>query len=286
VSSFHVCFSLSAPAATLCSRSCFYYQVTLVRDGLRVVSGDFSRYLAGLPQSKTISYLHLQFFLCCFGYNLSTVWYIGTDTGALVKDYAISGAVTNVSLWPSRAGSSDFVTQVSLFLSQNNQLDPGTTLFASFFGINDFGASGVDGPTNLPAAAQTILDQITLLTQPPTNARSWLVVDDYGVGAESAAGDAFKQKYFSGLQDIVASVEGFHVAFVDLKTLWSGVLGPTPGFGAFGYTSSGACLVSGSTTVGGCSDPAHSFYWLPGHPSNETHRIMADYIEEVLVQCV
>jgi len=211
---------------------------------------------------------------------------IGTDTGALVMDYAVSGAVTSAKLWPSLSTASDFVTQVSLFLSQSNQLNPNTTLYSAFFGINDVGASNTDGTANLPAAAQTIIDQITLLTKPPTNARSFLILDDYGRGGESTAGDAFKQKYFSGLNTLRSSISGLKVAFVDFKTIWSGVLGATPGFKAFGYTSSGACTVSSSTTVGECSDPAHTFYWLPGHPSKETHRIMADYVEEVLMQCV
>ncbi|KIJ37178.1 carbohydrate esterase family 16 protein, partial [Sphaerobolus stellatus SS14] len=134
-------------------------------------------------------------------------------------------------------------------------------------------------------AAQTIIDQITLLTQPPTNARHFLVLDDYGRGSESTAGDAFKQKYFTGLFTLSKKISGFKVAFVDFKTIWSGVLTSTPGFKAFGYTSSGACTVNSSSTVGECSDPAHTFYWIPGHPSKETHRIMADYVEEVLTRC-
>jgi len=71
----------------------------------------------------------------------------------------------------------------------------------------------------------------------------------------------------------------------DLKYLWTGVLTSTPGYQAFGYTSSGGCTVDSSTTVGQCSDPAHTFYYIPGHPSKQTHRIMADYAKLVVANC-
>ncbi|KAJ7143940.1 hypothetical protein C8R44DRAFT_915762 [Mycena epipterygia] len=85
---------------------------------------------------------------------------LASDLGATIKDYAVrarsliiahctpliietkvSGAVVNVTLWPSEAGQSDFLHQAALFLSQNNVLTPATTLYTVFFGINDFGAS-------------------------------------------------------------------------------------------------------------------------------------------------
>ncbi|KAG8999608.1 hypothetical protein FRB90_012033 [Tulasnella sp. 427] len=77
----------------------------------------------------------------------------------------------------------------------------------------------------------------------------------------------------------------FRYAYVDFKYIWDGVLGTDPGYAAFGYTSSGACTLNSSTIVGMCSDPDHTFYWIPGHPSKQTHRIMADYVEEALDQC-
>ncbi|KAF9468024.1 hypothetical protein BDZ94DRAFT_1246970 [Collybia nuda] len=215
------------------------------------------------------------------------VWAEGLtmDTGATIMDYAVGGAVTDAKLWPSKSTASDFKTQVSLFTSQNNNLNPNTTLYAVFFGINDVAASGKDGIANLPIAAQTILDQIKLLTQAPTNARSFLVVDISGQGKPNTAADAFRQKYFTGLGALHSSISEFRLAFVNFLPLWTGVLGTTPGFKAFGYTSSGSCTINSSTTDGACSDPAHTFFWIPGHPSKETHRIMADYVERVLVEC-
>ncbi|KAK6969674.1 hypothetical protein R3P38DRAFT_3143549 [Favolaschia claudopus] len=43
--------------------------------------------------------------------------------------------------------------------------------------------------------------------------------------------------------------------------------------------------VSTSHLEGECDAPENSFYWLPGHPSKETHRIMADYVNLVLATC-
>ncbi|KAJ7192091.1 carbohydrate esterase family 16 protein [Mycena pura] len=209
---------------------------------------------------------------------------VASDLGATIKDYAVAGAVVNVTLWPSKAGQSDFVHQAALFLSQNNVLDPTTTLYAVFFGINDFSATATDG-NHLPQAAADLLSLIQQLTAPPTNAKQILVVDDYGFGTHAAIGDAWKQAVFTGLSTLRA--QGLNVAFVDFAPLWDGVLGSTPGFAAFGYENPGDCIPNAKQTdlSGECATPSNSFYWLPSHPSKETHRIMADYVNLVLANC-
>ncbi|KAJ7226672.1 carbohydrate esterase family 16 protein [Mycena pura] len=209
---------------------------------------------------------------------------VASDLGATIKDYAVSGAVVNVTLWPSEAGQSDFLHQAALFLSQNNALNSATTLYTVFFGINDFGASSIDG-NHLPQAAADLLAQIQQLAAAPTNAKNIVVLDDYGRGSHSATGDAWKQAVFNGLSTLRA--QGLNVAFVDFAPLWDAVLGTSPGFAAFGYKTSGACIPNLSQTnlSGECSTPLNSFYWLPGHPSKETHRIMADYLKLVLANC-
>ncbi|KAJ7183814.1 carbohydrate esterase family 16 protein [Mycena filopes] len=209
---------------------------------------------------------------------------VASDLGLTIKDYAISGAVINVTLWPSKAGQSDFLHQAALFLSQNNTLNPATTLYTVFFGINDFSASNTDG-NHLPQAAAELLTQIKQLAAPPTNAKNIVVLDDYGRGTHSATGDAFKQAVFAGLTPLRA--QGLNVGFVDFAPLWDAVLGTSPGFAAFGYKTSGACIPNLSQTdlTGECATPLNSFYWLPGHPSKETHRIMADYVKFVLANC-
>jgi len=208
---------------------------------------------------------------------------LANDVGARLMDYAFGGAVTNASLWPSKANNSDFISQMNVFLPQQNNLDPDTTLYTAFFGINDYFASLTDGD-HLPEAAATIIEELTILISPPTNARHIMVLDDYGRGNETVNGDAFKQSVFSRLHALHTR-HGVNVGYVDFKTIWNGVLNGPPGFEAFGYTSSDSCLPTENSLVGECSDPEHFFYWIPEHPSKETHRIMADYIEDVLTEC-
>ncbi|KAJ7861387.1 hypothetical protein B0H14DRAFT_2742086 [Mycena olivaceomarginata] len=191
---------------------------------------------------------------------------VASDLGATIKDYAVSGAVVN-------RAQTDFLHEAALFLSQKNVLDPATTLYTVFFGINDFSASSTDG-NHLPQAATEHLAQIKELAAAPTLAKNIVFLDDYGRGGHSATGDAWKQA-------------GLNVAFVDFAPLWEAVLGTTPGFAAFGYKTSGACIPNLSQTdlSGECATRLNSFYWLPGHPSKETHRIMADYVKLVLANC-
>jgi phospholipase/lecithinase/hemolysin len=201
-------------------------------------------------------------------------------------DYAVGGAVVNVTLWPSKSTADDFVSQVARFLAQDNGLDPATTLYTSFFGINDWGAANKDGD-HLPEAAADYLALVEKLRGPPTNAQYWLALDAYGRYTADAKGDAYKQAIFDGLGQMGTHsnhAQKLEYAFVDLKTLWNGVL-ETPGYQAFGYTNDTSCLVSTNSIVGACADPDHTFYWIPEHPSKQTHRIMADYIEQVLYRC-
>ncbi|KAI0318729.1 carbohydrate esterase family 16 protein, partial [Amylostereum chailletii] len=212
---------------------------------------------------------------------------IANDIGARLMDYAFSGAVVNVSLWPSAAaeGQTDFIHETATFLNQSNLLDPDTTLYTVFFGINDFGHSKIDGD-HLPEAAADLLNQIAILASPPTNARSFLVTDVYGTGTHAPDGEAWKQQIFAGLGAMHFEAPFLKVAYGDFSTIWDAVLGTTPGFEAFGYTNDGSCLPEGATTTDdACADPEHTFYWISGHPSKETHRIMADYVEEVLATC-
>jgi len=210
---------------------------------------------------------------------------IADDINATFMDYATSSAVTNLSLWPSNPKPVDLLGEMEIFLNQSNRLDPNTTLYTLFFGINDYEDSKIDGD-HLPQAAQVIFDQIKILSSPPTNGRSFLITDVYGRGVHTVAGDAYVQSIFDGLNALHISAPYLNVAFADFSRIWDGVLGPDPGHKAFGYTHTESCVVGdGTSTVGSCNDPAHYFYWIPGHPSKETMRIMADYVEEVIASC-
>lgn len=122
----------------------------------------------------------------------------------------------------------------------------------------------VDG-NHLPESAQTVIDQIKILSSPPTNGRSFLVTDVYGRGVHTAEGDAYVQKIFDGLHDLHYGTENLNVAFAAFSRIWDGVLGSDPGYEAFGYTTTDSCVIGdGTSTVGSCDDPEHYFYWIPG----------------------
>ncbi|KAI0752437.1 hypothetical protein C8Q80DRAFT_1145938 [Daedaleopsis nitida] len=226
---------------------------------------------------------------------------LADDAGATIMDYAQSGACTDLSLWPSAIKKVDFIGQMATFLGQSNDLDSDSTLYAIFFGINDYENSKSDGVANLQAAAQVILSQIRILASAPTNGRSFLVTDVYGRGTHTAAGDAFVQTIFSGLHDLhlgknstghdepAGAGPKLNVAFAAFSRIWDGVLGADPGFEVFGYVSTDACITDCSSapcqTDGMCDDPDHFFQYIPGHPSKEGMRLMADYVEEVLDRC-
>ncbi|PIL28541.1 hypothetical protein GSI_08582 [Ganoderma sinense ZZ0214-1] len=224
---------------------------------------------------------------------------LADDIGATLMDYAQSGACTDLSLWPSAIRKVDFLGQMRTFLGQSNALDPNSTLYVVFFGINDFDDSRRDGEANLQAAAQVILSQIRILASVPTNARNFLLADVYGLGTHSPAGDAMVQTVFSGLYDLHRGVnstgrgEGIggqapgpalNVAFSQFGRIWDGVFGE-PGYKAFGYASTEACIRICCVTTGMCDDPEHYFYYIPNHPSKEGMRIIADYAEQVLERC-
>lgn len=121
----------------------------------------------------------------------------------------------------------------------------------------------VDGD-HLPEAAQDLLGQMTLLSQPPTNARNFLITDAYGRGIQDAWGQAWLQSIFDGLIAFHAQNPPLNVAFANFGTIWDGVLGSDPGYQAFGYVSTDACN-PGPTTDGDCTDPDHYFYWFSGY---------------------
>lgn len=118
--------------------------------------------------------------------------------------------------------------------------------------------------------AEVILAQIQNLTSAPTNARSFLLVDVYGRGVHTPDGEAYKHRLFSGLSDFHLGHNistPIKVAFADFSRIWDGVLGDDPGYKAFGYTTTDACIVCGDNgcpTDGMCDDPEHYFYWFPG----------------------
>lgn len=80
------------------------------------------------------------------------------------------------------------------------------------------------------------------------------MIDDYGLGVQSANGDAYKQKIFSGLNARRRSPMSppFRVAFVDFAPMWNAIINnQPPGYAAFGYVSNDFCQ------FGPCCDPGN-----------------------------
>ncbi|KAK0485927.1 hypothetical protein IW261DRAFT_761431 [Armillaria novae-zelandiae] len=130
------------------------------------------------------------------------VWIEGlaNKSGAVLMSYAQWGACIDLSIWPSNPRKVDLIGQMATFLGQDQELDPETTIYSLFFGINDFGDSKVDGD-HLDDAAEALLAQIDTLSSPPINGRLFMISDVYGQGEHADRGERFKQIIYDGLYD-------------------------------------------------------------------------------------
>ncbi|KAF9444420.1 carbohydrate esterase family 16 protein [Macrolepiota fuliginosa MF-IS2] len=221
-------------------------------------------------------------------YTNGPVWaeYLANVAGATLKDYAMRGAVVATGQWPSLTGtkSSDLLTQANTFISQAGPRPAAdSTLYVLFFGIEDYVLSHDNGDSDLSNPAGNIAFTILRLASSPVFGKNFLIIDNHGRGTETTAGANFKAEVFQSLASL--RDYGLNVGFVDLSTVWDGVLGSSPGYQAFGYTSTSACLASTTTTDGSCADPDHAFYWFPGAPTTATHKIISDYIQAVWKKC-
>ncbi|KAL0951926.1 hypothetical protein HGRIS_008580 [Hohenbuehelia grisea] len=210
-------------------------------------------------------------------------------TGATLYDFAENGAVTDTRLWPNAqlSGATDFVNQAHNYIGQRKGLDSDSTLYTIFFGMGDFDLSLQKSDTadkDLYTVAGDIIYTLLELVSYPTYAKNVLLIDNYGRGTSSEAGEKFKAGVFTGL-NTMRTKYGINFGYVDLKTIWDGVLGDSPGFEAFGYTSIGPCLKDSSTTEGACSSPDTTFYWFPNTPSRATHCLIGQFITKALDQC-
>ncbi|KAJ7084750.1 carbohydrate esterase family 16 protein [Mycena crocata] len=210
---------------------------------------------------------------------------LASSVGAKLINYGSNGAVVDKNQWPQVAqvqvaSSVDFMNQANNFMT-TQKLDPATTLYIIFFGIGDYAQAVATGRTDMTNIAGVLVYTMLGLTSSPASfAKNILIVDNYGLGKTSPAGDAFKQDLFTSLGTGHRQYS-WNVGFVSFNNIWQGVLFGSPGYKAFGYTDPGTCVNGGKT----CSDPAHTFYWAPGNPSAATHSLMTTYVEEVMTQC-
>ncbi|KAJ3798680.1 carbohydrate esterase family 16 protein [Lentinula aff. detonsa] len=216
---------------------------------------------------------------------------LATVANATLQDWAVNGSVVDHNMYPSInfAGIPDYLTQVQNYIGVRPSSVVDDTLYVIFMGMGDYELRNeiYQGPESLTTLASDIIYSILELNSNPVFAKNFLIVDNYGRGTESDAGDAYKASLFSQLYEVSNDLDyDLSFAFVDFKTLWDGVLNGSPGYEAFGYTNAGACLTNDNSMTVECDDPNHTFYWIPGNPSAATHSIMAEYVQEVLTQCI
>ncbi|KAH0825684.1 carbohydrate esterase family 16 protein [Lanmaoa asiatica] len=189
---------------------------------------------------------------------------IASDMVAHLMDYAWSSAVTNITLWPNNPYPHDFIMQTSTSALNNADWIITTT-------SSDWEDSFNDSDHLLQAAQD--LGQINLLSKSPTNAKNFLVTDAYGRGTQDDWGQAWIQAIYDGSAKFRTQNPSLNVAFVKFATIWDGVHGPDPGYQAFGYTNTSACV--GASI---CDEPEHYFYWnTRGHEGNITSPKLRNY---------
>jgi phospholipase/lecithinase/hemolysin len=211
---------------------------------------------------------------------------LAADLNAKLLDYSWGGAIINNFAYnttsPLNATGvprSDFVAQAALFFLQGHFLDPlvpSETLYTVSFGINDDGQFKIAGG-DIDLATDTYITKLGELQA--AGAQNLLVQGMYTSHPET---DALQSRVFEYLAASRAA-NGTNVAFVNLEHLF-GTIAAEPA--SFGYAGNATCLISANTIVGGCTDPDHSVFYIPGHPSMMTHGLINDYTQAVVEQCV
>ncbi|CAK5266016.1 unnamed protein product [Mycena citricolor] len=228
---------------------------------------------------------------------------LASSANAQLINYAATGSVVDATLWPhvpaiQAASGQDYVNQgvstrsrvrtapqirPARTLESTKTLDPASTLYVMFYGIEDYAEAVATGSTDMSnIAGSWLYTTLELEGSGSTLMRNVLFVDNYGLGKTSALGDTFKQYVFTALGS-GHRLNKWNVGFVSLDRVWAGVLYGAPGYKAFGYTDVSGNCVQGNAT---CADPAHTFMWSAGNPTAATHAIMAEYVEKALTQCV
>ncbi|KIK52422.1 hypothetical protein GYMLUDRAFT_49924 [Collybiopsis luxurians FD-317 M1] len=210
---------------------------------------------------------------------------MANELSAKLLNYAWGGAVidnfaynTTSPLNATGVPRTDFVAETRLFLEHGKFLDalvPEETIYTVSFGINDDGQFKIaDG--NLTLAYETYITKLGELQA--SGATNILVQGMYKHTPEI---DVLQNQVFAYLREANA-VNGTNIAYVNLERLFDTIAAdPAP----FGFRGNATCLISANTIEGGCDDPDHSVFWIPGHPSQNSHRLIYEYTMAVLEQC-
>ncbi|KIY73365.1 carbohydrate esterase family 16 protein [Cylindrobasidium torrendii FP15055 ss-10] len=210
------------------------------------------------------------------------VWveYFASNISATLKDYAVPKTVVSNDLYAKAdlSDTRDFLTQSSLFMAQKGRPESDSTLVVLYEGMEDFQRAEVD----LADAADNVVFQILKLTSSPFFGKNFLIVDSYGRGNTSDAGEAWKTEIWKGARTAY-NTEDISLAFVDMGGLITSMVSSPADFG---FENVGPCTVSEDTIEGQCSNPNTTVFYIDNYPSTATHSLMSEYALKVLNDCV
>ncbi|KAG0147514.1 hypothetical protein CROQUDRAFT_42747 [Cronartium quercuum f. sp. fusiforme G11] len=197
----------------------------------------------------------------------------------VVKNYAVSGATVDHSLWRSASQKADMGGEVEVFICQKNKIDSPTTLTTLFFGNNDISASKIesnDQPSLAPAAERFLVETEKLINVGLTNL---LVLTPAFSGA---AEREFGTVLWKGLNDLKRRYHNLKFITANLAELYNAIKGSPS---SFGYRSLDSCLPRNNDVTKACKDPDYHLYWLFSHPQQYTHKLHAEYIMKISETC-
>ncbi|KAH9812056.1 hypothetical protein DFH28DRAFT_899743 [Melampsora americana] len=200
-------------------------------------------------------------------------------SGSKVASFAIGGAVIDRNLYKSvKPTVSDMPTQVQKYLDKKLKIDPESSLTSVYFGTNDYGAAMKDKTVErtLPLAAQAYLREIEKLIK--SGMKQFLIM------SPPVTRDAFLEHNKIIWEGMLKYQKSDHIKFarVEMGNLFKKIADDPK---SFGFVDNKNCLVSAKTTEGGCSDPKLHPFWMSGHPSAETQKMVAEYVTRVLKNC-
>lgn len=199
--------------------------------------------------------------------------------GAEVKNYAVSGAKVDNTLWHSADKSSDMAMEIDRFLCQKNNIDSSSSIATLFFGNNDFVASTIESndlSSLAPSAKKFLSETERLINAGLTN---FLILTP---AFDNSKLKEFNTIIWNGLKDFKNQDSNLQFITVDLSKLYREAKTSPK---TFGYHSADSCLPKNSNMAEACTDPQYRLYWIFWHPQTFTHKLQAEYIKLVAESC-
>ncbi|EGG08619.1 uncharacterized protein MELLADRAFT_74518 [Melampsora larici-populina 98AG31] len=196
-----------------------------------------------------------------------------------VKNYAVSGATVDKTLWHSADKSFDMAMEIDRFLCQKNQFDPSSSMVTLFFGNNDFIASNIESNqlSSLIPSSQKFLNQTKRLID--SGFTNFLILTP---GFDNNKLKEFNNLIWNGLKDFKKQDSDFQFITIHLSKLYREIK-TSPR--RFGYHSTDSCLPRNLNMAEACTDPEYRLYWIFYHPQTLTHKLQAEYIKRVAESC-